>query len=264
MRKAVSSIVAIAAVLMAAATTSHAQNELTLGVSEGTSGGLDHGRVIAKYGGLADVIGRALKRKVNVVFAREFAALDEGMRSGRFDLVFARPSDYPARAVRDHGYQFVASARPDGHCLIITAKGSSLQTLAQAKGARWVLPEQVSYMSKFCAAELRDRGILVSGEKVQYVREQAAVPFFLDNKFADVARSPPIQARPKHWKRPDIACCTRAWRNLTFRWWPASASRRSRFVRSRPSSARCRNPTPDARCSRPWAFNRSTPRRASA
>lgn len=164
----------------------HAQAELTLAVSEGTSGGLDHARVISKYGGLAEAIGNALKRKVQVIFAREFSALEEGIARGRFDLVLARPSDYPARAVRDHGYQFVASAQPDGQCLIITGKDSPLKTLEQAKGVRWVLPEQVSYMSKFCIAELRDRGIVVAGEKVQYVREQGAITFYLDNKFADV------------------------------------------------------------------------------
>lgn len=162
------------------------QPELVLGVSEGTSGGLDHARVIAKYGGLADAIGHALKRKVRVVFAREFSALEEGIRSARFDLVFARPSDYPARAVRDNGFRFVASAAPDGQCWIVVAKDSPLQSIAQAKGQRWVLPEQVSYMSKFCTAELRDRGIVVANERVHYVREQGAVPFFLDNRFADV------------------------------------------------------------------------------
>jgi ABC-type phosphate/phosphonate transport system substrate-binding protein len=139
-----------------------------------------------KYGGLAEVIGRAAGRKVNVVFAREFSTLDEGMRSGRLDLVFARPSDYPARGVREHGYRFVASAIPDGQCLVIVPKDSPIRSLPDAKGKRWVLPEQVSYMARFCTAELRDRGISVGNEKVQFVREQAAVPFYMANGFADV------------------------------------------------------------------------------
>lgn len=162
------------------------QEPLIMAVSEGTSGGLDHARVREKYGGLAEVIARATGRKVNLVFAREFATLDEGMQSGRLDLVFARPSDYPARGMRDHGYRFVASASPDGQCLVIVPKDSPIKALAEAKGKRWVLPEQVSYMSRFCTAELRDRGILVAGEKVQFVREQAAVPFYMNNKFSDV------------------------------------------------------------------------------
>lgn len=160
--------------------------DLTLGISEGTSGGLDHGRVIAKYGPLAEVLSKALGRKVQVVFAREFSALDEGLRSGRFDLAMARPSDYPARAMRDHGYQFVASARPDGQCLVVVREDDPATALAQAKGKRWVLPETVSYMSKFCAAELRDRGIPLKGETVNYVREQGAVVFYLQHRFGDV------------------------------------------------------------------------------
>lgn len=104
-----------ASVLLALfASGASAQAVLTLGVSEGTSGGLDHAQVIAKYGPLADTIGRAAKRKVQVTFAREFSALEDGMRSGRFDFVLARPSDYPARGMRDHGYRFVVSARPEG------------------------------------------------------------------------------------------------------------------------------------------------------
>jgi len=177
---------AIVVGLLLTATSARADTDLVLAVSEGTSGGLDHGRVISKYGGLADSIGRALKRKVQVVFAREFWALDEGLSNGRFDLIMARPSDYPARGIRDHGYRFVASARPDGQCLVITRQDSPLQALAQTKGGRWVMPEQVSYMAKFCAAELRDRGIVVAKESVKYVREQAAVTFFLENKLADV------------------------------------------------------------------------------
>jgi len=163
-----------------------AQSAQILAISEGTSGGLDHAQVIAKYQGLADVIGKALKTKVNVVFAREFLTLENGMKAGAFEFVMARPSDYPARGMRDNGYSYVASAKPDGQCFIIVPKNSPLADLAEAKDKRLVMPEKVSYMSRFCAAELRDRGFDLAKEKVQYVREQAAVGFYLDNKFADL------------------------------------------------------------------------------
>ncbi len=163
-----------------------AQSQLVLAISEGTSGGLDHGRVIAKYQDLANVIGGVLRTKVSVVFAREFATLESGMKDGKFDFVMARPSDYPARGMRDNGYHYLASAQPDGQCLIVVPKDAPLQKLEQARGKRFVMPEQVSYMSRFCRAELRDRGIELAKENVQYVREQAAVTFYLDNKFADI------------------------------------------------------------------------------
>lgn len=164
----------------------HAQSQFVLGVSEGTSGGLDHARVIAKYQGLTEVISSAIKRKVSVVFVREFAQLAEGMETGRLDFVMARPSDYPARGVRDHGYRLVATAKPDGQCLIVVPKNSPLKTLSEARGKRWVLPELSAYMTKFCSAELRDKGIPVARESVKYVREQASIPFMMEKGFADV------------------------------------------------------------------------------
>ncbi|QJW84857.1 PhnD/SsuA/transferrin family substrate-binding protein [Ramlibacter terrae] len=114
--------------------------------------------MVAKYGGLANLIGDSIKRRVVVVFVREFSALEEGMKTGRFDFVMARPSDYPARGLRNYGYNYVAHAKPDGQCLIVVPKTSTIKTLAEAKGKRWVFPEKAAYMSKFCTAELRDQG----------------------------------------------------------------------------------------------------------
>lgn len=177
---------ALLALLGCSAFASAQSSDLVLGISEGTSGGLDHAQVIAKYQGMADAISRGAKRKVVVVFAREFAQLEEGMKTGRYDFVMARPSDYPARGVRNYGYQYVASAKPDGQCLIVVPKDSEIKTLADAKGKRWVFPEKVAYMTKLCSAEMRDRGIKMESEKLTYVREQASIGQYLEIKFGDV------------------------------------------------------------------------------
>ncbi|AEG92473.1 phosphate/phosphite/phosphonate ABC transporter substrate-binding protein [Ramlibacter tataouinensis] len=190
----------LAAALLLHSTGAFAQG-LVMGVSEGTSGGLDHAQVIAKYQGLADAIGRSINQKVNVVFAREFLFLEEGMKTSRFDFVIARPSDYPARGLRDYGYKYVASAKPDGQCHIIVAKDSPLKSLDDMKGKRIAMPEQAAYMSKFCRAELRDKGIDLAKEKVQYVREQGAVAFYLQNKFADVGGVASYSGVAKKWEK---------------------------------------------------------------
>ncbi len=175
-----------AIVLAAWASAGLAQpRDLVLAISEGTSGGLDHSRVIAKYGGFSNIVGAAIKRRVVVVFVREFSQLEEGMKTGRFDFVLARPSDYPARGIRDNGYRYVAHAKPDGQCFIIVPKNSAIKTLADTRGKRWVMPEKVSYMSKFCTAELRDQGIDLSKENVKFVREQALIGAYLDTNVAD-------------------------------------------------------------------------------
>ena len=121
-----------------------------------------------------------------MVFVREFAQLEDGMKTGRLDLAMARPSDFPARGLRDYGYQYVATAKPDGQCLIVVPKDSPIQSLGEIKGQKIAMPEKVSYMSKFCTAELRRNGIDVDKEAVTYVREQEAVTFYITNGFAKV------------------------------------------------------------------------------
>lgn len=175
---------------------------LLLAISEGTSGGLDAAQVIAKYKDVGDAIGRGMRTSVNVVFVRDFATLEEGLKTNRYAFVMARPSDYPARAMRDSGYNYVANAKPDGQCYIVVKKDSPIKTLADIKGKKIALPEKVAYMSKFCAAELRSQGIDLEKEKnVTYVKEQAAVTFYLDNKFADVGAVASYSGVGKNWEK---------------------------------------------------------------
>lgn len=194
----------LAALLVALCCVGARAEDLVMAVSEGTSGGLDHAQVIVKYQGLADVIGRSIHRKVNVVFAREFAQLEEGMKSQRFDFVIARPSDYPARGMKLYGYKYLASAKPDGQCLIVARKDSGIRTVADLKGKRIVLPEQAAYMTKFCRAELRDQGLVLAKEKVQYVREQGAVTFYLENNFADAGGIASYSGVAKKWAKDGL------------------------------------------------------------
>lgn len=161
--------------------------ELVFAVSEGTSGGgasMTDAHMATKYKPLVDVMEKVLKDTVKVRYVRDFAALEAGMRNASFDLVIARPSDYPARGVRDYGYTAVTTTRPDGHCLLVVRKDAPVKTLDDVQGKSLILPEESAYMTKFCMAELRDRGWRPG--KVHYVREQAAIPFALTNQLAVV------------------------------------------------------------------------------
>jgi ABC-type phosphate/phosphonate transport system substrate-binding protein len=150
--------------------------KVVLAVSEGTSGGATPPQIVDKYRPLADTLGKALKAQVVVNPVRSFQQLEEGMRARRFDLVMARPSDYPARGIRDSGYRYVASAQPDGQCVFLVPKASPAKSLADLKGKTVALPEKVSYMAHLCRAELRDAGFEVDAG-IQNVKEQETVVY---------------------------------------------------------------------------------------
>lgn len=199
MRKYLSSLSLVIYGLLANSVQAQA---LLLGISEGTSGGLDAAQVIAKYKDVGDAIGRGIRANVNVVFVRDFATLEEGLKTNRYAFAMARPSDYPARAMRDSGYSYVAHAKPDGQCFILVKKDSPVKGLSEIKGKKIALPEKVAYMTKFCTAELRSQGIDLEKEKsVTFVKEQAAVAFYLDNKFADVGAVASYSGVGKNWEK---------------------------------------------------------------
>ena len=112
----------------------------------------------------------------------------------------ARPSDYPARGLRDDGYQFVASAQPEGRCMLAVPTDSPLRSVADLRGKTFVMPEKVAYMTRFCRAELRDQGIDLAKEHVFYVREQGAIPFALENKIADVGGMASYSGAIRQWR----------------------------------------------------------------
>jgi phosphonate transport system substrate-binding protein len=176
-------------------------DRLMFGVSEGTSGSIDTAVAIEKYRPLADVIEKVLGIRVVISFVRNFELLEEGMKSGEFDLVMARPSDYPARGVRDYGYSLVATSKPDGQCVFIVEKSSPIKSVQEIKGRSIIFPEKIAYMSKFCTAELRDKGISVSTENVKYAKEQGAVAWSVEKKLVDVGAIASYSAAAKTWEK---------------------------------------------------------------
>lgn len=179
---------------------STARAPLTLAVSEGTSGGIDNAAAQKKYRPLADMIGKSLNRPVTILFVREFAQLEAGMKTQKYDIVMARPSDYPARGVRDYGYRFVATAEPDGHCELIVPANSPLKSVKELQGRYFIFPEKQAYMTRFCSAALRDEGIRLDEKHTYYVREQGAIPFSLDNGIADVGGVASYSGAYRKWR----------------------------------------------------------------
>lgn len=183
----------------------HAQTEaspLTLSISEGSSSGaLDHAHYAAKYQGLADVMSRALKTKVALAVTRDLEQMQDNIRAGRADLVMFRSSDFTARAIRDYGYSYISTAKPDGRCVVIVPKDSALKSLADIKGKRIAMPDKSTYMSRFCTADFKIQGISLEKESVQYMREQSAIGIYLETKLADVGAVASYSKLAAKWEK---------------------------------------------------------------
>lgn len=77
--------------------------------------------------------------------------------------------------------------------------------MQQAKELKWVFPEETSYMAEFCKAELRDKGIIASAEKIAYTREQGFVEKYSQAGFADVGVVASYFGAGRNWeKRGDV------------------------------------------------------------
>jgi len=171
-------------------------------ISEGASGGLDASELLRKYSGLKTVMEQALGREVRIVSARNFELLERGLKDHQFDFAMARPSDYMARAIRDSNYTLVVTANPDGMCTIIVPKDSPIKTLADLRGKRLGLPEQVAYMTRFCAADLRDNGIDITKEtKLQYLREQDVVGYAVETGIIDAGGVASFSGVARNWEK---------------------------------------------------------------
>ena len=174
--------------------------QLTLLVSEGTSGGLDAALVQGKYQPLAELLEKAVGKPVQVLVARDFERLAQAMSERRADFVIARPSDYPARAMRDHGYRLVATAKPDGQCIFIGPKGAQpFKSIAELAGKPIALPEEVSYMARFCQAEMRREGVRPGN--IKFHREQGAVGFAVENGFFQVGGVASYSGVARDWEK---------------------------------------------------------------
>lgn len=193
-------LIVLAPFSVAIAARDSAQEVLVLGVTEGTAGGADAAAAAAqKYAELAAMIGKVLDRRISLEYVRKLAALDEGMKARRFDIVLARPTDYLARAIRDYGYQFVATAEPAIHCELMVPKTSSLKSVKELRDKYFILPQERAYITNFCLAALRDEGIRLDKNNMYFVGDQDAILFGLDHGMADVG---------------GVATNTKAFRNL--------------------------------------------------
>ena len=172
---------------------------LLFGIAEGVAEQSNFGDLQDKYQPLADYLGRVLKRKITLESSQNIPSALTNLQKGRFDLMFCRPSNVSAKAIRDNKYQLVAMAKGDFVANFIARKDHPFKKPEDILSKTIALPEESSLMAKVGLATMRDMGGKPKPEQLRFTRYQEAVTFMLEMKFAEVGILAPAQA--KVWEK---------------------------------------------------------------
>jgi ABC-type phosphate/phosphonate transport system substrate-binding protein len=159
---------------------------ITLAINEGGAANADFSETQLRYQDFVDLIAKTLRMQVVMVGVRDRNKLKNSLKKQEYELLVARPNDVPALAIRDFGYQLIATAKDSYQTLFIVPKDSPLRTIADVKGKSIVTPDAYSNMWRVANAMLRDNKIDMSREQVRAMRDQAAIGWSMENGFFDV------------------------------------------------------------------------------
>jgi ABC-type phosphate/phosphonate transport system substrate-binding protein len=170
-----------------------------MGISEGVAEQASFSELQDKYRGLAEYLGKVLKRKVTIESSQNFNSALASLQKERYDLMFVRPSNVTGLAIRDSKYQLVATAKGEFTANFIVRKDHGFKKLEDVLTHPIAMPEEGALMSRAGVATLRDMGGSKDQLQVRYSRYQEAVNFMVEQKFADVGVVAPAQA--KAWEK---------------------------------------------------------------
>ena len=188
----------ISCALLATATPVRAN--LVLGIAEGISEQSRFGDIEDRYQLFADYLGRVLKNRVTLEASQNFKNSATNLQKGRYDLFFSRPSNVPAKAIRDHQYQLIVVAKGDSTANFIVRKDHGFKKPEDILTRTVAMPRSsTALMTEAGLATIRDMGGMKGPNQLRYANYQEAVGYMVEMKFADVGIVNPGQA--KAWEK---------------------------------------------------------------
>ncbi|HNH98951.1 MAG TPA: phosphate/phosphite/phosphonate ABC transporter substrate-binding protein [Rhodocyclaceae bacterium] len=168
-----------------------AQEPLVFAVNEGATYHVTPIETRERFRELADLIGKTLKRPVRIDPVDDYVELRQGLEAKRYDLAFIHPAHHSLRAIRDQKYHLLVltSGYTEYKARFFVAKGSTLKESKEIKGKPMAMPDPDSITAWIARASMRDLGIDAKKENIQTTRYQDAVPFMVDNGFAQIGIS---------------------------------------------------------------------------
>jgi len=144
-------------------------------------------------------MGRALKRNVKLVLVPSYDDVRAGLAKQEYDIAFIHPAHIALAEVKAGRYQSVAwtSGYTEYTVSLLAMPQEPFKELRDIKGRTLVSPDPDSITTAMVKAMLRTDG-MGSQVKVINTRYQDAVPFYLENGFAQVGATA-ANAVVKQW-----------------------------------------------------------------
>lgn len=175
------------ALACAAACAAPGAHALTLGVTEGVTYRATDAEIAAKFAPIAAHLSAALKQPVDVRVLNTYNALRDATRKGEVDLAFVHPAHVALEASGGGRYAVAAWTKgfTEYRVSFLCKDPAPIADWSALKDRKIVTPDPDSITAVMTRAMLKENGLGSAGPKVLTTRFQDAVPFYVENKFAN-------------------------------------------------------------------------------
>ena len=181
-----------------AGTASAQQGDLVFAVTEGVTYQATPKEIRDKFAPIAQVIATATGRRVRTVLVPAYNDLRAGLLTQEFDVAFVHPAHVSMAEIKAGRYKAVAwtTGYTEYTASMLMTAGKPYKAMADLKGRTVVMPDPDSITAWMVRAMFRTEKIpVVEGRgdpvlntvRIITTRYQDAVPFYLENNFAQVA-----------------------------------------------------------------------------
>jgi len=180
-----------------AGTASAQQGDLVFAVTEGVTYQATPKEIRDKFAPIAQVIATATGRRVRTVLVPAYNDLRAGLLTQEFDVAFVHPAHVSMAEIKAGRYKAIAwtTGYTEYTASMLMTPGQPYKSIADLKGRTVVTPDPDSITAWMVRAMFRTEKVETTNAReptpttvrIITTRYQDAVPFYLENNFAQVA-----------------------------------------------------------------------------
>ena len=180
-----------------AGTASAQQGDLVFAVTEGVTYQATPKEIRDKFAPIAQVIATATGRRVRTVLVPAYNDLRAGLLTQEFDVAFVHPAHVSMAEIKAGRYKAIAwtTGYTEYTASMLMNPGQPYKSIADLKGRTVVTPDPDSITAWMVRAMFRTEKVATTDARdptpttvrIITTRYQDAVPFYLENNFAQVA-----------------------------------------------------------------------------